>query len=92
MLERDPRLACSGITRAVRRVDGVALWSMLAVVALDNLGVELTALVAALGIAGVALALAARTVLGDLLAWLAIVLDCPFDVDHVVSIGDVSGT
>ena len=89
---RDPGFATSGISQAVRHIGRLALWAVLVVFALDNLGVEVTALVATLGIGALALALAARTVLADLLASLVIVLDRPFTKCDVVAVGDMSGT
>src|SRR5262249_49016232 len=54
-------------------------------------GVNVTAVVAGLGIGGVAVALALQNVLGDLLASLAIVLDKPFVVGDSIAVGGVSG-
>jgi len=89
---RGPGFAVSGISEAVGHVGRLALWSLLVVFALNNLGVEVRALVAAPGIGALALALAARTVLADLLASLVIVLDRPFTKGDVVGVGDMSGT
>ena len=70
----------------------LVMWAVLLVVALDNLGVEVTALVAGLGIGGIAIALAAQSVLGDLLASLAIIIDRPFIVGDAIKIDDMTGT
>ena len=59
-------------------VSRVAIWSLLILVALDNLGVNITALLAGLGVGGIAVALALQNVLGDLFASLSIALDKPF--------------
>lgn len=56
----------------------VILWTIVLLLILDNLGVEVTALVTGLGIGGIAVALALQSILGDLFASLAIVLDKPF--------------
>ncbi|HEX7060541.1 MAG TPA: mechanosensitive ion channel family protein [Woeseiaceae bacterium] len=56
----------------------VAIWTFVVLLALDNLGVEITALVAGLGIGGIAVALAVQNILGDLFASLSILLDKPF--------------
>lgn len=69
----------------------VALWSMVLLLALDNLGVDVTALVAGLGVGGVAVALAAQSVLGDLFASLSIVLDKPFVLGDFLVVGDFMG-
>jgi len=68
------------------------IWSLVILLALDNLGVNITALVAGLGIGGVAIALAVQTMLGDLLASLSITLDKPFSVGDSLSIDTLSGT
>jgi small-conductance mechanosensitive channel len=65
---------------------------LLALLALSNLGIDVGALVAGLGIGGIAIALAAQNVLGDLLASLSIVLDKPFVVGDFIVVGDKSGT
>jgi small-conductance mechanosensitive channel len=61
------------------------------VLALDNFGVNVTALVTGLGITGIAVALAVQNILGDLLAALAIAFDKPFVVGDEITVGDVSG-
>lgn len=70
----------------------VAVWSILVFTALDTLGFDITALVAGLGIGGVAVALAAQAVLGDLLASLSIVFDKPFLRGDFIVIDDKMGT
>ena len=70
----------------------VAVWSVVVLVALDNLGVNITTLVAGLGVGGVAVALAAQNILGDLFASLSIVLDKPFAVGDFLVVGEFMGT
>jgi small-conductance mechanosensitive channel len=70
----------------------LAIFAVVTLLALDNLGVNITALVAGLGIGGIAIALAVQTVLGDLLASLSITLDKPFVVGDWLRIDDVEGT
>jgi small-conductance mechanosensitive channel len=69
----------------------VALWSVVLLLVLDNLGIDITALVAGLGIGGIAVALAVQNILGDLFASLSIVLDKPFVVGDFLIIGDLMG-
>jgi small-conductance mechanosensitive channel len=69
-----------------------ALWSTLFIVALDNFGVNVTALVAGLGVGGIAVALAAQNVLGDLFASISILLDKPFVVGDFIIAGDFMGS
>jgi small-conductance mechanosensitive channel len=61
-------------------VGRLVLWALVAVLLLDNLGFDVTALVTGLGIGGIAVALALQNILGDLFASLSIVLDKPFAV------------
>jgi small-conductance mechanosensitive channel len=68
-----------------------ALALLILIVALDNLGVNVTALVTGLGITGIAVALAVQNILGDLLAALAIALDKPFTVGEEVEVGELRG-
>jgi small-conductance mechanosensitive channel len=69
-----------------------AVWSFVALLTLENLGVDITALVAGLGIGGIAVALAVQNIFGDLFASLSITLDRPFVVGDFLSVGDVLGT
>jgi small conductance mechanosensitive channel len=64
---------------------------LFAVMALQNLGVELLPLIAGLGVAGAGLALAMQGVLANLAAGLTIIFTRPFRVDEYVSIVGVEG-
>jgi small-conductance mechanosensitive channel len=75
----------------LRFVAKVVLWSVILLLVLDNVGVDVTALVAGLGIGGVAVALALQNVLGDLLASLSIVFDKPFAIGDTISVDDLTG-
>jgi small-conductance mechanosensitive channel len=70
----------------------VLIFAVAILLALDNLGVNITALVAGLGVGGIAIALAVQTILGDLLASLSIMLDKPFEVGDWLRIDDIEGT
>lgn len=70
----------------------LVIWSMVVLLALENLGVDVTALIAGLGIGGVAVALAAQNILGDLFASISIALDKPFVLGDFVTVGDFQGT
>ncbi|HSM29431.1 MAG TPA: mechanosensitive ion channel family protein [Woeseiaceae bacterium] len=69
----------------------VTIWSIVLLAALDNLGVNITTMIAGLGVGGIAVALAAQNILGDLFASLSIVLDKPFAVGDFLVIGDFFG-
>lgn len=68
------------------------LWIIVGLLVLDNLGVNITGLVAGLGIGGIAVALAVQNILGDLLASLSIVLDKPFVIGDFIVVDTMSGT
>ncbi len=82
-------LALVGVLRFLAKL---ALWVILLLAALDNLGVNVTSLVTGLGIGGLAVALALQNVLGDLLASLAIVFDKPFVIGDSISVNELAGT
>lgn len=68
------------------------IWLVLVLVALDNIGVNISALVTGLGVTGIAVALAVQNVLGDVLASLSIVLDKPFEVGDAIAVDAFEGT
>lgn len=68
------------------------VWVVAILMVLSNLGVNITAFVASLGIGGVAIALASQKLLGDFFSGLTIVLDKPFGIGDYVVVGEHSGT
>ncbi|MEK8090098.1 mechanosensitive ion channel family protein [Thermithiobacillus plumbiphilus] len=78
--------------RAVGFIGRMVLWVVIVLLILDNSGVDVTALVASLGIGGVAVALAVQNILSDLFASLSIVLDKPFVIGDFITVGDMAGT
>jgi len=73
-------------------VGRIVMWVIIALLALDAFGVDVTALVTGLGIAGVAVALAVQNILGDVLASLSIALDKPFAIGDVIVVDTFQGT
>jgi small-conductance mechanosensitive channel len=69
----------------------LTLWVVVLLLALDNLGVNVTALVAGLGIGGIAVALATQNILSDAFASLSIVLDRPFVVGDFIVVDSLMG-
>jgi small-conductance mechanosensitive channel len=86
----DPAAATT--VSAIGFVGKLALWAVVLLLALDNLGVNVTALVAGLGVGGIAVALAAQNILGDLFASLSIVLDKPFVLGDFVVVDEFAGS
>jgi small-conductance mechanosensitive channel len=70
----------------------IILWSIVVLIALGNLGVNVTSLIAGLGIGGVAVALAVQNILGDVFASFSIVLDRPFVIGDFIIVGEHLGT
>jgi small-conductance mechanosensitive channel len=68
------------------------VWALALMLALDQLGFNVTTLIAGLGIGGIAVALALQNILGDLFASAAIVLDKPFVLGDFIVMGDYAGT
>jgi small-conductance mechanosensitive channel len=90
-LERGADRVFSGSLDIINFVAQMLIWSLLILVALDNLGVNITALLAGLGVGGVAVALALQNVLGDLFASLSIALDKPFVIGDNLTIDTFVG-
>jgi len=67
------------------------LWVFVFLLALDQLGFDITALLAGLGVGGIAVALATQNILGDLFASLSIVLDKPFVVGDFIVVDNLRG-
>ncbi|WP_024539385.1 mechanosensitive ion channel family protein [Comamonas badia] len=70
----------------------LVVWVVLLLAVLSNAGINVNAFIASLGIGGVAVALAAQSVLGDLLASISIGLDKPFEVGEYIAFDAVEGT
>lgn len=70
----------------------IIIWAVALLIGLENLGVDVTGLVAGLGIGGIAVALAAQNILGDLFSAFSIYIDKPFVLGDFLKVGDQSGT
>jgi len=89
-IEADPATATT--INALGYVLRAALWVVLLLAALANLGIEIGPLLAGLGVGGIAVALAVQNILGDLFASLSIVLDKPFVIGDFIVVGNMAGT
>lgn len=76
----------------IRILLNVAIFAIAGIVILDNLGVNVTALVAGLGIGGIAIGLAAQGIFSDLFAALSILFDKPFVRGDVITVDTLTGT
>ncbi len=89
-LEDDAAMATT--VRFAGFIARMTLWVVIVLVALDNLNIHVTTLVAGLGVGGIAVALAVQNILGDLFASLSIVLDKPFVIGDFIIVNDLMGT
>lgn len=76
----------------VRFVAMAVLGGLIILLALDNLGVRITPILAGLGVGGIAVALAVQNILGDLFASVSILMDKPFVVGDFIVVGQQMGT
>jgi small-conductance mechanosensitive channel len=69
----------------------VGIWIVVSLLLIGNLGYNVSALLAGLGVGGIAVALAVQNILGDLFGSLSIVLDKPFVLGDFIAVGDEMG-
>ena len=77
--------------KGIRGLVNFAIWVIALVFLLDNMGVKISAVVAGLGVGGIAVALAAQAVLGDLFGYFVIFFDKPFEIGDFIVVGDKMG-
>ena len=78
--------------KVISNVIKIMVWTMAVIIILDNFGIKISALMAGLGIGGVAVALASQTVLGDMFNYFTIFFDRPFALGDFIIIGEYMGT
>ena len=76
----------------IRLIVSVALFTIAVILILSNIGVDVTGLVAGLGIGGIAIGLAAQGIFKDLFSALAIILDRPFKKGDGIRFDQINGT
>ncbi len=77
--------------RGMRIIARALIWGFAIIFFLDNLGFKISTVIAGLGIGGIAVALAAQAVLGDLFSYFAILFDRPFEIGDFIIVGDYLG-
>jgi small-conductance mechanosensitive channel len=90
--KRAKDIALERSLNGILRIVNLIVWGLAIVFFLDNLGFKITAVIAGLGIGGVAVALAAQAILGDLFSYFAIIFDRPFEIGDFIIIGEYLGT
>jgi small-conductance mechanosensitive channel len=91
MLKRERSESRARSIKSIGLVIKIVLWGAGIVFLLDNLGFKISAIIAGLGIGGIAVALAAQTILGDLFSFFSILFDRPFEVGDFIIIGEYLG-
>ncbi len=82
----------AGMFSAFGFVLQLVIWSALLLLGLENVGVNVSTLIAGFGVGGVALALASQHILGDVFSSFVIVLDKPFVIGDFIIVGDLMGS
>lgn len=77
--------------KSISGLINLVIWVIALLFILDNFGVQISAVVAGLGIGGIAVALAAQAVLGDLFSYFVIFFDRPFEIGDFIIVGDKVG-
>jgi small-conductance mechanosensitive channel len=88
--EEDPDTRAA--VRFMRNLVRATLWVLALLLVLSNLGVNITSLVAGLGIGGIAVAFALQNILGDLFSSFVIHFDKPFKIGDFIIVGEHMGT
>lgn len=80
------------VAAGVRFVSQILIWAVIGLLILSNLGIQISALIAGLGVGGIAAALALQSLLGDIFAGLSMYFDRPFDIGDFIVVDDMKGT
>lgn len=90
-LKREIKKGETAASKSIVTLVRLLIWGFGFVFLLDNLGFDVSAVVAGLGIGGIAVALAAQTILGDLFNYFVILFDKPFREGDFIVTGDFMG-
>ncbi len=91
-LNRDGKTRNPVTTTLIGIMVRLVIWTVMLLSILANLGVDITAMIASLGVGGIAIALAVQTLLSDMFASMSIGIDKPFEIGDFVVFGEVAGT
>ncbi|MFC1807301.1 mechanosensitive ion channel family protein [Candidatus Omnitrophota bacterium] len=90
-LKRGKDMALERSLKGMLSVIRIIVWALAVVFFLDNLGFKISAVIAGLGVGGIAIALAAQAVLGDLFSYFSILFDRPFEIGDFIIMDDYLG-
>ena len=91
-LRRGKNVALEHSLKGMLSVIKLIVWALALIFFLDNLGFKISTVIAGLGIGGVAIALAAQAVLGDLFSYFSILFDRPFEIGDFIILDNYLGT
>ncbi|MFC1612567.1 mechanosensitive ion channel family protein [Patescibacteria group bacterium] len=91
-LKKEGRAGSEEIIKLIGKISKGILWALGGLLILSNLGINVTSLIAGLGIGGIAIALALQNILGDLFSSFAILFDKPFIAGDFIKVGPHMGT
>lgn len=90
-LKKEENASKKQVIRIILIAIKVLLWAIVIVLFLDNIGVKISALVAGLGIGGIAVGFALQAILKDLFNYFVIFFDRPFEIGDFIIVGDYMG-
>ena len=90
-MQREGKFQDPTIVYFFTRLGGYSLWLVAALVLIDNAGYDITALIAGLGVAGIAIALGLQNILSDIFSSLSIYFDKPFKAGDFIIVGTDMG-
>ena len=89
---KEDNLETQAAIDTIGKITKFVLWVLGIMLVLSNLGVDVTSLIAGLGIGGVAIAFALKEILADLFSSFAIYFDKPFKIGDSIQVGNDRGT
>ncbi len=82
----------SSVAKTIKLIVKISIWIFGIILVLSNLGVNISSLIAGLGIGGIAVALALQNILKDIFSSFSILIDKPFEVGDFIIVGKDMGT
>ncbi len=86
------RVEETAVIKTISKILKFVLWITAVLLLLSNMGVNVTSAIAGMGIGGIAMAMAAKDILSDIIAAVSIYLDKPFKVGQRIQVGNDVGT
>lgn len=91
-LQKEGKAKTNNALNGVMIIVRIMLFTFGIIFLLDNLGYNVVTILTGLGIGGIAVALAAQNILGDIFAYFSILFDRPFEIGDFLIVGDKLGT